>query len=94
MARVFKKKNFLKALPGMVFLAFGFLLPLLWWPTKRVGLALLLYCPGLLVVAYATCYLSAIQRSELSFFLKAAVVLSGVFAAFLLYVFLYRAVCL
>jgi len=94
MTRIFSKKNFLKSLPAIAILAVGLLLPLIWWPTEKVVLALLLYCPFLLVLIYAGCYLSAYKRPELSVFLRAAAVLFGLFVAFLLYVILYRALCL
>jgi hypothetical protein len=92
--RLFENQNRIMALPGAIFLALGFLLPLLWWPTSRVGLAFLLYLPLLCITIWSALYLGAIQRSTITFFVKSTLVLTGLFAAFLIYVLCYRAVCL
>jgi hypothetical protein len=92
--RILTKKSFRKALPPIGFFAVMFLLPFLWWPTQKVGLALILYVPLLLMNVFAMWYLSAMERPQLSFLLKAAGVLCILFGAFLLYTFIYRKVCL
>ena len=94
LSRLFGKQNLIGALPGAIFLALGFLLPLLWWPTSRVGLALLLYFPLLCLTIWSVLYLVAIQRPTVTFFVKTTLVLIGLFAAFLIYILRYRAVCL
>jgi len=94
MMRILTKKNVSKALPSIVALGLGFLLPLLWWPTNKIGVALGLFLPFLLTLAYGVCYLSAIQRRDVYFFLTTVGVLCGIFVAFMVFVLVYRAVCL
>jgi hypothetical protein len=92
MRTVFSTRNVLKAAPLTLFFAFVFALPTLWWPPHRGDLALAIYLPVLVIAISGACYLTSSQ--EPISFERAAVVCPVIFGAFLIFVFIYRALCL
>ena len=89
--RLINKRDLLKAFPGTFILALGFLMPFVWWPTERVTLALLLYAPLLVILLAGGCFLSSLEKTAPSYFLKGTATIIGVFISFVIFVVAYRA---
>jgi hypothetical protein len=97
MDKILTLRNLLRALPGTVILAAGFLFPMLWWPTTRQSLALALYLPFLLMLIAGGCFLSFLRTTGGTVpysHLKSVAIIAGAFLAFLVYVLLYRTFCM
>jgi hypothetical protein len=89
---MFSAQTLRKAVPVVLFLAVVFALPPLWWPASHAQLALVLYLSMLPLILLGSCYVSSLQRPVS---LQRGMLFPPViFAVFLVYVFLYRYLCL
>jgi hypothetical protein len=94
MNRAVSKKTVIRRLLGIGFLGVVFLMPLVWWPPRQVGFALMLYSLMVIVGAVLACCISAAPSRQSFVFLKAAGLASGVFTLFVIYLLIYRTICI
>lgn len=88
-------RNITRPLPGFLPLAVAFLLPFAWWPTEQVFLGIALYAPLLVGLVVASCWLSELRsRTGGTAQFRGAAILAALFGGFVLYVWLYRTLCL
>jgi len=85
-------RTLLRLTPVALFIAIVFLLPFLWWPPIRSDMARVIYFSFVIVSICAVYFITPRGNEAASF--RAFILPPVLFAVFLLYVILYRTMCL